>query len=254
MRQLFLHVPLLLAGLLLAASVSAGIRVPAGATLDVGGGRIDLAGSSLESSGTFRLGSGQLLDTLDFRVLDGLADLGAGLLQLSGNFENRGTLASGTSRVELRDGGAAESAILGNSSFATLSLVSTSGKRYRFESGSTQRVTTLLEILGIGVPVQVDVTSAGSVAFVDLLDGGDQNIANVGVSDVHAIGQMLATEQTNQGGNGNDQGWFGDGTVPVPPRPPQPQVVPALSGPGLLVLALLLAAIAWHRHTRSAAA
>lgn len=241
----------LLAGLLLSTVASADIRLPAGATLELGTGTLDAAGGDVESSGTVRLGSGQLLGVRDFRVLAGLADLGAGLLRLAGDLENRGTLASGTSRVELRDGGDPESWILGNSHFAALSLASASGKRFRLESGSTQRVTTLLEILGNGLPVQIDVTSPGSVAFIDLLDGGDQNIANVGVSDVYAIGQPLAPEQTNQGGNGNDQGWFGGGGPPPepPPRPP-PQPVPTLSDGWLLLMMLLLVGVALRRLQR----
>lgn len=243
----------LLSGLLLSTVASADIRLPAGAMLKLGSGTLDAAGGDFESSGTVQLGSGQLLDVRDFRVLAGLADLGSGLLRLTGVLENRGTLASGTSRVELRDGGDPESWILDNSTFATLSLASASGKRVRFESGSTQRVTTLLEILGNGLPIQIDVTTTGSVAFIDLLDDGDQNIANVGVSDVHAIGQVLAPELTNQGGNDNDQGWFGGGDPPGPPPGPPPLPVPSLTNGWLALLVLLFVAVALRRQTRSAA-
>jgi hypothetical protein len=51
---------------------------------------------------------------------------------------------------------------------------------------------------------------------------------------VHATGQHLAANQTNDGGSGNAKGWFGSAaagnTVPTP----------AFSGIGLLLLALLL--------------
>ncbi|HSN00126.1 MAG TPA: hypothetical protein VLS52_03840, partial [Rudaea sp.] len=76
---------------------------------------------------------------------------------------------------------------------------------------------------------------------INLLPGGSQNIQYVGVSDVHATGQHLAANQTNDGGTGNATGWFGSAiagnTVPTP----------ALSWIGLFLLALLLATIAVTR-------
>lgn len=231
----------------------AGITVPAGASLDLGGGRIDLAQGDLVTSGTLRLGSGVLTGVGDFRVLAGSADLGSGRITLVGDWENRATVIAGSSVVEFRDGPAAIRAILGSTQFATLSLVSANGTRYRLESGSTQRIATLLQIIGTGVPIQIDITGAG-IASVNLLPGGTQDIANVGVSNVHAIGQPLAPSLSNQGGSGNATGWFGtNGTgEPGVPAIPQPNVIPTLSDAGLLFLALLFGAIGW-RHRRPAA-
>lgn len=226
----------------------AGISIPAGASVDVADGRIALAGGDVLVRGTLRLGNGQIVDVGDFRVLAGSADLGSGVIRLVGDWENRATLIAGTSRVEFLDGPAAIRAILGSTRFATLSLVSANGTRYRVESGSTQRIAQLLEIVGEGVPIQIDVTNPGSIARFDLLDGGSQEIDNVGVSDVHAVGQPLAPDQTNQGGNGNDDGWFGNGGGSTPPPlPAPPLVVPALSDVGLALLALLFGALAWRR-------
>jgi hypothetical protein len=74
-----------------------------------------------------------------------------------------------------------------------------------------------------------------------LLAGGTQNIQYVGVSDVHATGQHLAINQTNDGGTGNATGWFGTAiagnTVPTP----------TLSWFGSFLLALLLVRIAATR-------
>lgn len=225
----------------------AGISIPAGAALDIGDGRIEVAGGDVEIRGALRLGNGQLLDVGDFRVLAGSADLGSGVIRLVGDWENRATLIAGTSRIEFRDGATAIRAILGSTDFATLSLVSANGTRYRIESGSTQHIAELLEIVGEGVPIQIDVTTAGSIARFDLLAGGTQDIDNVGVSDVHAVGQRLAPEQTNQGGNGNDDGWFGQGGVTPPPLVVPPLVVPTLSDVGLLLLTLLFGAVALRR-------
>lgn len=138
--------------------------------------------------------------------------------------------------------GPAESAVLGSTAFANASFGSANGKRYRFESGSTQTVAAQLEILGTGAPIQIDVTQPGAIAFLNLLPSGTQNIANVGVSDGHATGQHLAPAQTNQGGRGNADGWFGGGgpigpsSVPVPASSPAGSILFAL---GLLGAALL---------------
>lgn len=237
----------LVLGTLVSSSCLAGITVPAGATFDLDGGRVDVAGGDVESRGTLRLGDGELTGVGDFRVLAGTADLGSGLIRIAGDWENRAVVTAGGSVVEFRDGPAAIRAILGSTAFATLSLVSANGTRYRIESGSTQRIATLLEIVGTGVPIQIEASSA-SIASVNLLAGGTQAIDNVGVSNVHAIGQPLAPTQTNQGGSGNANGWFGQGGGGVtPPTIVEPLVVPALSDLGLLLTTLLFGAIAWRQ-------
>lgn len=239
--------------LALAGPAAASITIPPDARVDLDGGRVALAGGDITSQGALRLASGELADVGDVRLLAGNADLGSGQVTLLGDWENRATVIAGSSVVTFRDGPAALRRILGNASFATLSLVSANGSRYRLESGSTQRIATVLQIIGTGVPIQIDVTAPGSIARLDLLPGGTQDIANVGVSDVYAVGQPLAPALANQGGRGNATGWFGSGTggpggpgVPVP----QPTIVPTLSDGGLLLLALLFAAIAWRRHRR----
>lgn len=229
------------------AAAQADVAVPSGASLQLAGGRLDLAGGDVFIGGALGLGSGELRGVGALRILaGGSADFGSGVATLAGDWENRGSFTAGSSRVELRDGPAV-SQILGTTQFANLSLVSLTGKRYRFESGFTQRVGANLQITGTGPAIQVDVTAPGSVAFLDLLPGGSQNIANVGVSDVHATGQHLAPTQTNQGGNGNDNGWFGGGP---PPRPTVP--IPALSPAALLLTALGLIFIAMRRREAGA--
>lgn len=230
----------------------AGISVPAGARLDLNGGSAALAAQELRVDGALSLGNGALTGTGALRVGGGgQADLGSGLIELSGDWENRGSVSAGSSRVRFLDG-PAESAVLGATAFANASFVSASGKRYRFESGSTQTVAAQLEILGTGAPIQIDVTQPGSVAFLNLLPSGTQSIANVGVSDVHATGQALAPDQTNQGGRGNDTGWFGNGGGPIGQAVSVPSSSPA--GLVLFALALLGAALLAFRRLASAGA
>ena len=230
----------LLAGCIAVGPALAALQLPAGSTLDVADGRIDFGGADLQLAGALLLGNGELLNVDDVQVLaTGSLQLGSGLLRMSGDWRMSGQMDAGSSSVEMRDG-PAESRILGNSTFAVLDLQSSTGKRYLFESGLVQQIDGLLRIRGDGAPIVVAASSPGATAMLDLADGGAQDIDNVAVFDVHAIGQPLAPEQTNQGGNDNDDGWFGNGGLPVPPLPPQPQVVPAASTTALLGLGLLL--------------
>jgi hypothetical protein len=190
---------------------AAGFIVPAGAQLSLGGGHLSLAAQDLRIDGALSLGSGLLLDLASLHIGSGAqANLGSGAVSLSGDWDNQGSVAAGSSQVMFTDG-ASDSAVLGTTAFANASFDSANGKRYHFESGLTQSVSALLQIHGNGVPIQIDVTQAGATAFLDLLPSGTQDIANVGVSDVHASGQALAPTQTNQGGRGNATGWFGNG-------------------------------------------
>jgi len=224
-----------------------GISVPAGARLALNGGSAAFAGQDLRVDGALALGAGSLLGLGALYAGAGAqADLGSGLVELAGDWENRGTILAGTSQVRFLDG-AAESAILGSTAFANLSLVSATGKRYRLESGLTQTVSGLLEIRGAaGAPIQIDVTQPGSTAYLDLLPGGTQAIDHVGVSDVHATGQPLAPTLTNEGGRGNDDGWFGQGGGGPAAPVPAPTLSPAALW--LLALAIGLAALRARRH------
>lgn len=193
------------------AASAAGFTVPAGAQLNLGGGHLLLAAQDLRIDGALSLGSGLLLDLASLHVGGGAqADLGSGVVSLSGDWDNQGSVAAGSSQVMFVDG-PADSAVLGSTTFANASFDSANGKRYHFQSGLTQSISALLQIHGNGTPIQIDVTQPGATAFLNLLASGTQDIANVGVSDVHASGQPLAPTQTNQGGRGNAAGWFGTG-------------------------------------------
>jgi hypothetical protein len=142
---------------------------------------------------------------------------------------------AGNGSVNFIDGGIAQSNISGNSTFDNVSFVSATGKNYVFAVGTTQSISGLLTILGTSTQgIQFRSSTAGQVANIDLLAGGTHSIQYVGVSDVHATGQHLAPNLTNDGGTGNAVGWFGAAaaanTVPTP----------TLSWIGLLLLALLM--------------
>lgn len=225
------------AGLLLFAggALATAVDVPGGATLALAGGQLDAGGGDVALAGTLQLGSGQLSDVGQFQVTGtGDAELDSGQVTLFGNWINAGTINAGTSQVAFVDGGAAVSAVMGATTFAAVSFVSATGKRYRFQSGTTQTVTGALTIAGTqAAPIQFDVTQAGSVANIDLVAGGSQNIVHVGVSDVHATGEHLAPTQHNEGGSGNATGWFAQVLPPY-------VAVPTLAQWALLIMALML--------------
>lgn len=231
------------AGLFLFAAFAtpalAQVIVPTGAAFSLGGGRLDLGNTSLQVGGSFAIGSGSVQNADSVTILSGgTLDGGSGLLTLFGDWSNAGTFTAGTGTVSFVDGGLAQSNVGGNSTFDNVSFVSATGKNYVFAVGTTQSVSGLLTIQGTAAQgIQFKSSSAGQVANVNLLPGGSQSIQYVGVSDVHATGQNLAANETNDGGTGNATGWFGAGingggnAVPTP----------TLSGIGLLLLALLMA-------------
>jgi hypothetical protein len=229
-----LRVVALAATLLASADADADIRVPAGARLQVDGGRIDFSGTSYVGYGVLRLGAGSLERLDDFRIFaGGSADLGSGVLRLAGDWENRGGIAAGTSLVEFLDA-PGDSFLLGATEFSSVRAATAQGRRLRLESGNTQRVLTSITLVGTGAPLRIDSSTPGDVAFLHLLAGGSQDITNVAVWDVHASGQPLAPDETNQGGNANVQGWFGSGQALSPGRL---ETIPATSPLALLLLA-----------------
>lgn len=221
--------------------VQAQIHVPAGARLSVGSGALDAGGADLIAGGQVWVQSGNLIGLRHVEIeANGSLDNGSGQITLAGDWNNAGSFAAGSGRVSFVDGlGLVSAAIIGNSAFANLAFSSVSGKNFSFMAGSVQTIAGALEILGVsGSPLQFRSTIPGQVASINLLPGGSQNIAHVGVSDVYAIGQPLAPDLSNEGGSGNDFGWFGN--------TPLAEMIdlPTLSPVALMLLALLLAALA----------
>ncbi len=222
-----------------AAPAIAQVVVPTGAAFSLGGGSIDLGNTSLQVGGSFAVGGGSVQNADSVSILSGgNLDGGSGALTLFGDWSNAGIFSGGTGTVNFVDGGITQSNVSGNSTFDNVSFVSANGKNYVFAVGSTQSVSGLLTIQGSAAQgIQFKSAAAGQVANINLLAGGSQNIQYVGVSDVHATGQHLAANQTNDGGTGNATGWFGSAASNTVPTP-------ALPGFGLLLLALLIAGFA----------
>lgn len=237
------------ATLALSAVASAGVTIPAGANMALNGGQVDAAATDIQIDGRLQLGSGSLINVVNFDAGSGAnVQLGSGSIQLNGDWSNLGTMDAGSSQVTFTDGSAATSAILGATTFSAVSFVSASGKTYRFDAGQTQVVNAALTISGSASnPIQFASTTPGSAAFLTLLASGSQSISHVGVSDVHATGQRLAPALHNEGGSGNDYGWFASGLLaPYVPVPTLSQ----WSAGGLLLLLWLLGSAAVLRDRR----
>jgi hypothetical protein len=232
-----------------AVSARADLVVPANAIVILDGSTTDLQCTDVLVAGTLRLGTGSLVNARHVSIqAGGTIEVSSGTITAGGNWSNAGQFVAGTSAVRFRDVCSLTSAsISGNSSFATASFVSAIGRTFRFAAGSTQTVGTSLEIAGTAAqPTQFRSSAAGQVANINLLPGGTQPIQHVGVTDVWATGQWLASSLTNEGGGGNANRWFGGAAVA--------QAIPALQGPLLAALSIaltLMAGAALRRRERS---
>lgn len=223
-----------------AGPAASGWSVPAGASVSVGGGRLELSGGSVSVAGSLDVGAGEVRSVGDFAIVGGgNVAVGTGLIEVRENWGNLGNFSAGSGSVHLVDGLALSNTILGSTRFFTLSLTTSRGETYLFQSGSEQQVAGLLRIIGSGAAIRVANSDAGSAASLNLLSGGSQSISNVGVSNVSATGQMLAPGGSNQTPGGAASGWFGAGAGFTPPA-----VIPASDGLSLFLLALLLAIVA----------
>jgi hypothetical protein len=238
------------AAVFLGGPAAADLVIPANAVVSLNSGQFDLACTDLVVAGTLRVDTGSVVNVRHVTIQGGgVIDGGAGTIRLGGNWTNGGQFMAGTSRVEFRDlCSLAFSTIVGDTSFANLSLVSTLGKNYIFNSGQTQIVAGVLEIAGsTAQPIQIRASTAGTPGYLNLLPSGTQQIQHVGVTDNWATGQWLAPYQVNEGGTGNARRWFG---IPADAEP-----IPVNGTGALAALAALLALIgtlAAHRRERDA--
>lgn len=215
----------------LAASATSGAQlvVGSGSSLSLGSNSLDLGCAALLVEGTVDLGSGLVARVLDL----GIAPAGAlhgqsGALRVTRDWANSGTFDAGIGTVELVDGcGAGLADILGDTTFAGLSMTTSTGKEHRFAAGSTQTVTTALTLAGVSRNLlRIRSSVDGSEALLDLQ--GSQSIAFVDVKDNHAVGVPLQLGPESFT-SGNALGWR------------LVSLVPALSpiSVGLLALAFL---------------
>lgn len=223
----------------------ADIAVPAGGSIALGGSSNDLGFTDVTVAGTLLLQNGSLSNVRNFTIAPGGSVVaGSGVITLSGNWNNAGSFSAGTGAIHFVDAPACStgSTISGSSTFASLSLISTCGKLYRFAAGSNQTINALFTVSGTAaLPLRIESTAAAQTAFVNLT--GQQLINDLAVANVRATGVALAPTLTNQNPTGVAIGWFGltEASYAVP--------VTGRVALGAICLALLLFGIGALRRT-----
>ena len=201
----------------LAAPASAGnVTVGAGSTLDLGTGSLALGCADLAVSGTLSAGSAGFSAARDVAINPGGTVNGnSGVLSLAGNWDNSGSFNAGTSIVQMVDGCALFSGVVvGNTSFANLSISTTTAKLVSFTAGSTQTVTGLLTLLGsVGNLLQIRSTVNGSAAFMNAT--GTSSASYVNVQDNNALPGNDIPLLVNSVKGSNTPGWLQGISVPM---------------------------------------
>ena len=189
----------------------ADISVPVGGSMALGGGSTDLGCGDVRVAGTLLLQNGSLSNVRNLTIASGGSVVaGNGVITLSGNWSNSGSFNAGTGVVNFVDAPtcSAGSTISGSTTFATFSLVSTSGKLYQFATGSTQNIRTMFVASGTAVlPLRIESTAPLQTAFINLT--GQQTMNDLAVTYVRAIGVPHAPLLSNRNTTGVAIGWFG---------------------------------------------
>ncbi len=222
--------------------------VQSGATVNVGGGSLNLNCGDLTVAGNLGVGSGSVASTRHVNISGGTLSLGSGSITLSGDWINSGTFSAGSGSVNVVDGcGTTSSAMTGDSTFYHFIATTTAGRTLLPTSGSTQTFSRSLSLSGTSANrLAVRSSQAGSAANFTLADGGSQNISGVDVADNNADGGLTLAPGAPQSFNSIDSGgntnWF---IAIIQPAVP----VNTLPLPALLLLILLLGVLVWKpRH------
>ena len=201
----------------LASAASAGqLTVGSGATVDLGTGSLGLGCADLTVAGTLSAGTVGFASARDVTIdPTGVVNGNSATLQLSGDWDNAGSFNAGTSTVQIADGCSLLSGVVaGNTSFAGLSITSTSARLVSFEAGSTTTVTGDLTLAGeSGSLLQIRSTLGGSPAFLNAL--GTSTAAFVDVDDNDASGGNVISLGPESVTGSNTPGWKFAALVPV---------------------------------------
>ena len=197
-------------------ALGAGLEVGAGATVDLGNGRLDLNCLDLATAGLFAVGGGTLAgaDTVNIQAT-GELDGGNGGIRLTGDWTNAGAFVPGQGNVRIGDGcGNSVSAVSGDNDFAGFSALTTSGKTLSVQAGSLQTFSGAMILQGAAPDNRLRIRSSidGQPVFFVLFEQGTQQVHAVDVKDNDASsGQPLAPgtpEQLASVDAGNNSNWF----------------------------------------------
>jgi hypothetical protein len=203
-----------------AARAPAGtFEVGSGATLDLSTGSLALGCADLDVIGTLTAGTVGFTGGRDVTITPtGVVNGNSATLELSGDWDNTGSFAAGTSTVRIVDGcGLLSGVVNGNSSFHNLELASASGKQVSFAAGATQTVLGLFEVSGVsGYLLKIRSTVDGIVAFLNAL--GTSTTTFVDVKDNDALAGNDIGVLANSVKGPNTPGWVLIEAIPLLPQ------------------------------------
>src|SRR5262249_7909054 len=160
---------------------------------------VDLSCTDVIVAGKPQNTSGRVANARPGTILaGGTIDGGAGAIPPGGHRTNSGLVVAGTSTGRFPGVWSVfNAATIRGTTFSPASFVTGAGRNFLFAVGTTQTVSSVLEIAGTaGSPIQFRSTAAGQVAYINLVASGSQLIQHVGVTDVWATGQWLAPTLT----------------------------------------------------------
>jgi hypothetical protein len=237
----------------IAVCASAQVEVGAGSTLDLGTGTLEQGCSDLVVAGTVSLSMGELSGIGSLSIAPGgLLEGDAGQISWSGDWDDAGQLAAGSSTASWVDGcGVATSTMSAGEAFHSLALLTSQGREVRFGSGQVTTVEQSFTAAGApGGLLRIRSTTPGSAAQLGLGASATQSVSDVDVADNHAAPRTLgfpgpAADYGSVKGP-NSLGWFelGEGGAPE---------IPALSSAALVLLAAALALAALGQIARGSA-
>ena len=211
-------IALVLSTLLVAvAAPAAQLTVGAGSSIDLGSSQLDLGCADLTVAGSLSLSTGTIEGARDVSGAGVLA-AGLGVLRLAGDWLPNSSFSTSLATVEFVDGcGRTAATILGDNSFATLRLLTTTSKLFAFEAARTQTIRTSLDIEGAsGAPATVRSTSSGTAAIFDFEPGGLGLAQAVDVDDNFVVnGYVIADDGSTIGSNTSE--WIFAAVAPALP-------------------------------------
>jgi hypothetical protein len=234
---------------------AATVTVGGGSSVDFADARVDFGCGDLLVEGSAGGSSATLFSLANLSLSAGsVFDPNASSISLGGDFANAGSFKPGSSQLSLVDAcGNGKSQITGSTSFYDLSVTSNTGKQLILPAGATQNVAHSLSLQGLaGNLLQVMSSTAGVKARLILAAGAIQFVDYVNIRDNDASGSPtiapgtpVAYHSINAGGlvnwfNARDNGGGGDIASVIP--------APALGRGAALLLAALLAGLAWRHH------
>lgn len=212
----------------MAAPAWAQFTIPAGGSLDVPGGSMDMGCLAVEVEGSLNIIAGQFSTTSNLNVAGtGVFNGGTGTLAVGGDLSSSGTFNAGSGTVALTDGCTGNTSQLsGNMVFQNLTLSSTTGRTFVIPAGT--HITVLGNLTLQGAPGQ-------NIQLIS--SGGGTAVINLGPGAV--VTQTFATVA---------------GNVQIGGAPAAATSIPTMNEYAMMLMALLMGVAAFAHHRRGSTA